>query len=46
MQGLDLAIDERADGIHWHARTEQFLTDPQTEAGRRKWAVEVAYLLR
>ena len=46
MQGLDLAIDERADGIHWHARTEQFLTDPQTEADRRKWAVEVAYLLR
>ncbi|WP_136708566.1 GyrI-like domain-containing protein [Agromyces sp. H66] len=46
VQGLDLAIDERADGIHWHARTEQFLTDPQTEADRRKWAVEVAYLLR
>ncbi|WP_304454587.1 GyrI-like domain-containing protein [Nocardiopsis sp. YSL2] len=46
VQGLDLAVDERADGIHWHARTEQFLTDPQTEPDRAKWAVEVAYLLR
>lgn len=46
VQGLELAIDERADGIHWHARTEQFLTDPQTEPDRSKWAVEVAYLIR
>lgn len=46
VQGLDLAVDERADGIHWHARTEQFLTDPQTEPDRGKWEVEVAYLLR
>lgn len=46
VQGLELAIDERADGIHWHARTEQFMTDPATEPDRRKWAVEVAYLLR
>ncbi|MCY9784307.1 GyrI-like domain-containing protein [Nocardiopsis sp. EMB25] len=45
VQGLELAIDERADSIHWHARTEQFLTDPQTEPDRSKWAVEVAYLL-
>ena len=46
VQGLELATDERADGIHWHARTEQFLTDPQSEPDRSKWAVEVAYLLR
>lgn len=46
VQGLELAIDERSDGIHWHARTEQFLTDPQAEPDRSKWAVEVAYLLR
>ncbi|MFD2026130.1 GyrI-like domain-containing protein [Promicromonospora aerolata] len=46
VQGLDLAIEERADGIHWRARTEQFLTDPQAEPDRSKWAVEVAYLLR
>lgn len=45
VQGLDLAIEERADGIHWQARTEQFLTDPETEPDRSKWAVEVAYLL-
>ncbi|MDN4479789.1 GyrI-like domain-containing protein [Demequina muriae] len=44
--GLDLAIDERADGIHWHARTEQFLTDPESEPDRSKWAIEVTYLLR
>jgi predicted transcriptional regulator YdeE len=46
VEGLELAIDERADGIHWHARTEQFLTDPQSEPDRSRWAVEVAYLLR
>ncbi|QFG69341.1 GyrI-like domain-containing protein [Ornithinimicrobium pratense] len=46
VQGLELAIEERADGIHWRARTEQFLTDPQTEPDRSKWAVEVAYLLK
>lgn len=46
VQGLDLAIEERTDGIHWAARTEQFLTDPQTEPDRSRWAVEVAYLLR
>lgn len=45
-QDLDFAIDERADGIHWHVRTEQFLTDPQTEPDRSKWAIEVAYLLK
>lgn len=45
-QGLELAIDERADGIHWHARTEQFLTDPESEPDRSKWAIEVTYLLR
>ncbi|WP_407320347.1 GyrI-like domain-containing protein [Isoptericola halotolerans] len=45
-QGLDLAVDERADGIHWEARTEQFLTDPQTEPDRSRWVVDVAYLLR
>lgn len=46
VQGLELAIEERADGIHWRARTEQFLTDPQAVPDRSKWAVEVAYLLR
>ncbi|QOR69439.1 hypothetical protein IM660_12135 [Ruania alkalisoli] len=46
VQDLELAIDERADGIHWQARTEQFLTDPETEPDRSKWAVELAYLLR
>ncbi|MEU6188062.1 GyrI-like domain-containing protein [Nocardia sp. NPDC047038] len=46
VQGLDLAIEERADGIHWRARTEQFLTDPQSEPDRSKWAVEIAYLLK
>ena len=46
VQGLDLAITEHTDGIHWHARTEQFLTDPQSEPDRSKWAVEVAYLLK
>ncbi|MFI6578150.1 GyrI-like domain-containing protein [Nocardiopsis sp. NPDC050513] len=46
VQGLELAIDERADGIHWHARTEQFLTDPRSEPDRSEWAVEVAYLLK
>lgn len=46
VQGLELAVDERADGIHWAARTEQFLTDPQVEPDRSRWAVEVAYLLR
>ncbi|MCB2413817.1 GyrI-like domain-containing protein [Demequina sp. TTPB684] len=46
VQGLDLAIDERSDGIHWQCRTEQFLTDPQEEPDRSKWAIEVAYLLR
>lgn len=46
VQGWELAIEERADGIHWRARTEQFLTDPQTEPDRTRWAVEVAYLLR
>lgn len=45
-EGLDPWIDERADGIHWRARTEQFLTDPESEPDRRRWAVEVAYLLR
>lgn len=45
VQGLDLAIEERADGIHWRARTEQFLTDPESEPDRSKWAIEVAYLL-
>lgn len=44
-QGLDLAIDERPDGIFWHARTEQFLTDPQAEPDRSRWDIEVAYLL-
>lgn len=44
-QGLELAIDERQDGILWHARTEQFLTDPQSEPDRSRWDVEVAYLL-
>lgn len=46
LRGLELAIEERADGIHWRARTEQFLTDPETEPDRNKWAIEVAYLLR
>ncbi|GEK79213.1 GyrI-like domain-containing protein [Agrococcus baldri] len=46
VQGLELAIDERGDGIHWAARTEQFLTDPQAEPDRSRWEVEVAYLLR
>lgn len=46
VQGLELAIDERSDGIHWEARTEQFLTDPQSEPDRSRWEVEVAYLLR
>ncbi|WP_028647649.1 GyrI-like domain-containing protein [Nocardiopsis sp. CNT312] len=46
VQGLEPAVEERADGIHWQARTEQFLTDPQTEPDRAKWEVEVAYLLR
>lgn len=46
LQGLDLAIEERADGIHWTARTEQFLTDPATEPDPSRWEVEVAYLLR
>jgi len=46
LHGLELAIDERSDGIHWQARTEQFLTDPESEPDRSKWLVEVAYLLR
>ncbi|WP_291379098.1 GyrI-like domain-containing protein [Demequina sp.] len=46
VQGLVLAIDERSDGIHWQGRTEQFLTDPQSEPDRSKWATEVTYLLR
>lgn len=46
VQGLELAIDERADGIHWRARIEQFLTDPMSEPDRSKWAIDVAYLLR
>lgn len=46
VQGLELAIDERPDGIHWAARTEQFLTDPESEPDRSRWAIEVAYLLR
>lgn len=46
MQGLELDVEERADGIHWRARTEQFLTDPRTEPDRRKWSVDVAYLLK
>lgn len=46
VQDIELAIEERADGIRWRARTEQFLTDPQTEPNRSKWAVEVAYLLK
>lgn len=46
MQELELAINERADGIHWDARTEQFLTDPRIEPDHSKWEVEVAYLLR
>lgn len=45
-EGLDLAIEHREDGIHWEARTEQFLTDPRAEPDRRAWSVEVAYLLR
>ncbi|MDO8145308.1 MULTISPECIES: GyrI-like domain-containing protein [unclassified Isoptericola] len=45
-QGLELAVDEEADSIRWHVRTEQFLTDPQTEPDRSRWTVEVAYLLR
>ncbi|WP_119695817.1 GyrI-like domain-containing protein [Microbacterium halotolerans] len=45
VQGLELAVDERADGIHWRGRTEQFLTDPAMEPDRSKWAIEVAYLL-
>lgn len=44
--GLEVAIDESSDGIHWHTRTEQFLTDPQTEPDRSKWAVEVTYSLK
>lgn len=46
VQGLDLAVDQRADGIHWDVRTEQFLTDPETEPDPSKWEVEVAYLIR
>ena len=46
LNGLELAIEERSDGIHWAARTEQFLTDPDAEPDRSKWLVEVAYLLR
>jgi len=46
LQGLELAIAERDDGIHWQGRTEQFLTDPASEPDRSRWAVEVAYLLR
>ncbi|UFU01932.1 GyrI-like domain-containing protein [Ruania suaedae] len=46
VQGLDLAVDERSDGIHWQARTEQFLTDPETAPDRSTWEIEVAYLVR
>lgn len=45
-QNLALDIDERSDGIHWTARTEQFHTDPNLEPDRGKWSVEVGYLLR
>ncbi|WP_191563189.1 GyrI-like domain-containing protein [Janibacter melonis] len=45
-QGLELAVEERPDGIHWAVRTEQFLTDPETQPDRSCWVVEVAYLLR
>lgn len=44
--GLTPDAEEREDGVHWAARTEQYLTDPQVEPDRTKWEVEVAYLLR
>lgn len=46
VQGVELAVEERSDGIYWQARTEQFLTDPESETDRSKWAIEVTYLLR
>jgi effector-binding domain-containing protein len=43
--GLTFDVQRRADGEHWGARLEYYLTDPRLEPDMSKWEVVLAFRL-
>jgi hypothetical protein len=44
--GRSFAVTPSPDGDRWAGRFENYLTDPRTEARKKLWVTELAFLLR